>query len=49
MTDITWEYEFLGVIAFSRIIQELTPEQSGHDPYRKKKPLSARNPFISIR
>jgi len=49
MSDAAGEYKLTFFKAIFEIIQELAPEQSGHDSHRDEKPLPARYPAASIR
>jgi hypothetical protein len=49
MTDTTWEDKITCFKTVFEIIQELTPEQRGHNPYRNEEAFSARHPAASVR
>jgi len=41
MTNAAWEYKITRCKAVFEIVQELAPEQGGHNPYRYEKPFPA--------
>jgi hypothetical protein len=49
MTDATWEDKITRFKAVFQIVQELAPEQRGHNPYRDEKTFSAWHPTASVR
>jgi hypothetical protein len=48
MTDAAWEDKITCFKTAFKIVQELAPEQRGHNPYRDEKILPARYPAASI-